>query len=143
MSKTPRLLIIAIPLLSVIAFLGCVSSAPATKLAGTWKAVNPRAANFTYTLVSEKGALTITAKNALDGSTVGALKIAIKTIDEKAGRLSGPIQSSSGIYKDLAGTAYLNFTLDDTSQKGATILYLAISATSFPDFSPQLAFAKQ
>jgi len=143
MRKAARLLIVAIPLFSVVALLGCVSSAPATKLAGTWKAVNPRSENFTYTLVSGNGKLNLTAKNALDGSTVGTIKITIKTVDDKTGRISGPIQNSDGIYKDLTGTAFLNFAFDDTSQKGLSVLYLAISATSFPDYSPQLAFVRQ
>jgi hypothetical protein len=143
MRKAARLLIVALPLFQIVALLGCVSNAPATKISGTWIAVNPRSANFTYTLVSQKGELTLTAKNALDGGTVGSIKIAVKSSDDKTGRISGPIQSSNGIYKDLTGTAYLNIAFNDLSQKGPSVVYLAISATSFPDFSPQLAFVKQ
>jgi hypothetical protein len=143
MGKAAKLLIMAVPLLSIISFFGCVSSAPATKLSGTWKAVNPRAANLTYTLVSDKGSLTITAQNALDGSTIGTIKISVKATDDTTGRLSGPIQNSTGIYKDLTGTAYLNFSFADSGQKGLSVLYVALSATSFPDFTPQLAFVKQ
>jgi hypothetical protein len=143
MKKAAKLFYGALSILAIVAILGCVSSASAGKVAGTWKAVNPRADNLNYTLVAAKDTLTFTATNALDGAAIGSLKMKIKEAKEKECRLSGPISSSDGIYKALTGTGYVNFTFDDTSQKGLSVLYIALSASSYPDFSPQLAYVKQ
>ncbi len=143
MKKAARLFLAALPIVAYVSLLACVGSPAATKVAGTWKAVNPRATNLSYTLVAAKDSISITAANSVDGSTIGTLKMKIKDIDEKTSRISGPIASSDGIYKSLTGTAVLNYQYDDTSQKGVTVLYVALSASSYPDFSPQLAFAKQ
>jgi hypothetical protein len=143
MRKAAKLFCGAVSILAIVAILGCVSSASAGKVAGKWKAINPRSANLNYTLVAAKDSVTFSATNADDGAVIGTLKMKIKEANEKEGRLSGPISSSDGIYKALTGTGYVNYTYDDTSQKGLSVLYIALSASSYPDFSPQLAYVKQ